>query len=108
MSKVEADGQHGPKEVTYFLTRILFLRSLSLVYFVAFLVAYDQNEGLLGDDGLLPANVFFERLKGAVGSNATKFEAFAKFPTLLWFLDNDGSHVLYYLQEFVNKARHPL
>jgi hypothetical protein len=100
MSKVEADGQHGPKEVTYFLTRILFLRSLSLVYFVAFLVAYNQNEGLLGDDGLLPANVFFERLKGAVGSNATKFEAFAKFPTLLWFLDNDGSHVLYYLQKF--------
>ena len=89
-----------PETVTYFLTRILFLRSLAFVYFVAFLVAYNQNEGLLGDEGLLPAKGYFQRLKGVVGRNATKMEAFQKFPTLLWFLDYDGTDVLYFLQNF--------
>ena len=40
---------------SYFLTRIVFLRALGVVYFVAFLVAYHQNQALIGDHGITPA-----------------------------------------------------
>jgi len=33
---------------TFWLSRIVFLRFLSFVYIVSFLVAYQQNEALLG------------------------------------------------------------
>ena len=78
-------------KLSYVLTRVLFLRALAGVYFVAFLVAYQQNEGLLGDDGLLPAKHYFQRLKDHVGGgNAGAWGAFQQFPTLLWFLDFEG------------------
>lgn len=41
-------------ECTYFLTRILFLRALGFVSFVAFMVALRQNKALIGDDGISP------------------------------------------------------
>ena len=40
---------------SYFLTRIIFLRGLAFVYFVAFTVALRQNRGLIGDNGITPA-----------------------------------------------------
>ena len=39
---------------SFWLTRIVFLRSLAFIYFVAFLVSFDQNKELIGDNGLLP------------------------------------------------------
>lgn len=39
---------------SFFLTRILFLRGMAFVYFIAFLVAYRQNKGLIGDNGITP------------------------------------------------------
>ena len=32
-------------------TRVIFIRSLALVYLVAFLVAYNRDPGLIGDMG---------------------------------------------------------
>ena len=88
-------------KLSYVLTRVLFLRALAGVYFVAFLVAYQQNEGLLGDEGLLPAKRYFQRLKDHVGgSNAGAWDAFQQFPTLLWFLDFEGAATVNYLQQF--------
>lgn len=40
---------------SYFLTRIIFLRGLAFVHFVAFTVALRQNRGLIGDNGITPA-----------------------------------------------------
>jgi uncharacterized membrane protein YphA (DoxX/SURF4 family) len=40
---------------TFYLSRIIFLRALALVYSVAFFVAYTQNPGLIGDHGITPA-----------------------------------------------------
>lgn len=40
---------------SFYLSRIVFLRALALVYSVAFLVAYNQNQGLIGDAGITPA-----------------------------------------------------
>ena len=43
---------------SYWLTRILFLRYLSFIYFVAFIVSYNQNKELIGNNGLTPARNF--------------------------------------------------
>jgi len=40
---------------SYHLTRILFLRLLAIVYSTAFSIAKFQNNGLIGDNGILPA-----------------------------------------------------
>ena len=91
---------------TYYLTRVIFLRGLSALYFLAFLIAYQQNEGLLGNNGLLPVNQYFFRLKEYV--NASKIhgkqsisplECFLQFPSLIWFLDFQGQHVFHYMQQ---------
>ena len=44
---------------SFFLTRILFLRGLAFVYFVAFLIAYHQNKALIGDNGITPGEYVY-------------------------------------------------
>jgi lipase maturation factor 1 len=46
---------------SFYLTRIVFLRALAFVYFVAFTVALRQNKALIGDTGVTPAR--FELLE---------------------------------------------
>ena len=46
---------------TYWLTRIVLLRFLAFIYFVAFLVALFQNKALIGHHGILPADQFLSR-----------------------------------------------
>jgi hypothetical protein len=46
---------------SFYLTRIVFLRALSFVYFIAFTVALRQNKALIGDTGITPAR--FELLE---------------------------------------------
>lgn len=62
---------------------------LKLVIFcilgVAFLVAYQQNTGLIGKNGLLPANVFLREAKSSAKGDIAKM--FTNAPTLLWFMD---------------------
>ena len=43
---------------SYWLTRIVFLRYLSFIYLTAFLVSYNQNKELIGNNGLTPARNF--------------------------------------------------
>ena len=77
---------------TYWLTRIVFTRSIGFIYcklysrsyqglivclfppVVAFLVALHQNKELLGSNGLLPIPLYFSRLKNyfEVETNTTK------------------------------------
>mmetsp|Transcript_10737 Transcript_10737/g.14008 ORF Transcript_10737/g.14008 Transcript_10737/m.14008 type:complete len:133 (+) Transcript_10737:178-576(+) len=40
---------------SYFFSRIVFLRALGFVYCAAFLIAFFQNRGLIGDNGISPA-----------------------------------------------------
>ena len=61
---------------------------------VAFCVAWNQNEYLLGKNGLEPANKFMQRVEKSI-SGRTKFpnqnekslHLFTKVPTLFWFFD---------------------
>lgn len=69
------------KKPEYWLTRFLILRALGLVYFFAFLSLATQVIPLIGENGLLPANIYLE----AVGSQfSSKFDAFIKLPTIFW------------------------
>lgn len=67
----------------YWLSRVIFLRFLGFLYFIAFLVAWNQNESLLGENGLTPAVLFIERYKSRFSSN---WEAFYNHPTLFWYI----------------------
>ncbi len=62
------------------LTRTVFLRGLGFVYGTAFLVAFNQNHALIGDDGITPARDLLESriARGTSGSSPTLFR-------LLWF-----------------------
>ena len=43
---------------SYWLTRIAFLRFISFIYLIAFLISFNQNKELIGNRGLTPARNF--------------------------------------------------
>ncbi|XP_004438276.1 PREDICTED: lipase maturation factor 1 [Ceratotherium simum simum] len=71
---------------TFWLTRIVLLRALAFIYFVAFLVAFRQNKQLIGDSGLLPCRLYLrsvqQHFQGWAGWDAVSYA-----PTLIWLLD---------------------
>ncbi|KAL6073670.1 Lipase maturation factor 2 [Balamuthia mandrillaris] len=69
----------GRSLVPYVLGRWLFLRGLAAVYLVAFASLYVQLPGLLGHDGILPADVWLRRNADHFGD--TKWMA---VPTVFW------------------------
>ena len=64
------------------------LRLLGCVYAVAFLVAANQIVPLVGAHGLLPVNLFLERVQHALGSSAA---GFVRLPSLFWFDHSDSA-----------------
>jgi lipase maturation factor 1 len=73
---------------TYYLTRILFLRFLGLLFFTAFNVALFQNIALLGDtSGLIPAcKVAGFSTKFSFTWNTQSRSLFISRPSLFWFI----------------------
>jgi len=71
---------------TYARATWLFLRLLGIVYLVAFWSLRTQILGLIGHDGIVPA----ERLMQAVGQ-IRGIERFLIFPTLAWISASDAS-----------------
>ncbi|KAK2885123.1 lipase maturation factor 1 [Channa argus] len=71
---------------TYWLTRIVLLRSVAFIYFVAFSVAYNQNKQLIGEHGLMPCKSYLNSVKRYVGGKIG-LAALAYTPSILWFLD---------------------
>ncbi|XP_061764868.1 lipase maturation factor 1 [Nerophis ophidion] len=79
---------------SFWLTRIVLLRSIAFIYFVAFSVAYNQNKQLIGDNGLMPCKSYLNNVKRYVGGKIG-FAALAYTPSILWFLDwNNMDHNL--------------
>lgn len=60
---------------TFILTRIVFLRALGFVYFIAFLVAFHQNDALIGDNGMTPARFVLEQAKVRAAEKRKRREA---------------------------------
>lgn len=74
---------------SYWLTRVAFVRALGFVYFVAFLVALNQNKALLGSRGLLPIYSYLKRLRvhySFPANASTSWELFSTAPTLFWWI----------------------
>ncbi|GCC35485.1 hypothetical protein chiPu_0013970 [Chiloscyllium punctatum] len=71
---------------TFWLTRIVLLRSIAFIYFVAFSVAYQQNKQLLGEKGLLPGKLYLQKIQQYTGGRIG-LKAISYAPTILWFLD---------------------
>ncbi|KAK1164750.1 lipase maturation factor 1 isoform X1 [Acipenser oxyrinchus oxyrinchus] len=71
---------------TFWLTRVVLLRCTAFIYFVAFLVAFDQNKQLIGEKGLLPCKQYLKSVKRYVGGKID-MKALSYTPTILWFLD---------------------
>ncbi|KAM9222995.1 lipase maturation factor 1 [Leptosomus discolor] len=75
-----------PPPGTFWLTRIVLLRSIALIYFVAFLVAYHQNKQLIGEKGLLPCKLYLQDVKKYF-KGKINLDALSYAPTIIWFLD---------------------
>jgi lipase maturation factor 1 len=71
---------------TYLLVRWLFLRGLSLVYFIAFLSLSVQITGLVGSDGIMPAKQVLQAYEQNIAGPARFYAA----PTLCWFNAEDS------------------
>src|SRR6266480_6355409 len=80
------DSEQGASD--RLIPRWLFLRALGLIYFSAFFSLVFQISGLLGPQGILPANDYLEAVGRSVGHLARLWYA----PTLLWF--SSSSHML--------------
>lgn len=72
--------------ISYRLTRFAFLRSLGLIYFVAFLTLARQWRPLIGSDGLLPARDFLSYVQRQMGSTAS---GFWRAPSIFWLASSD-------------------
>ena len=79
-------GARGPSH--RLLPRWLFLRALGLIYLSAFYSLIFQIRGLIGPDGILPANRFLQQIAESPG----RWERFWFAPTLLWI--SSGPHML--------------
>jgi predicted DCC family thiol-disulfide oxidoreductase YuxK len=65
---------------TYFWARRWFLRALGTIYLIAFVSLWVQVDGLIGSDGMSPANQFLPAVRAQIGP-----DAYALLPTLCWF-----------------------
>ena len=83
-------GPEQPGRPGHLWPRWLFLRSLGLIFFSAFYSLAFQIEGLVGPQGILPAQNYLELLTGRMGNMR-----FWIAPTLLWL--GSGSFALHML-----------
>src|SRR5438876_11377357 len=65
---------------TYFWARRWFLRTLGLVYLIAFISLWLQVDGLVGSNGISPVSQFLPAVRQQIGS-----DAYFLLPTLCWF-----------------------
>ena len=82
--------------ISYHITKSILLKSIGLIYWIAFLSAYYQNEGLMGrNGGLMPypserymehPNGFWASLKeNPIAYLANKYQNFQNHPCIFWF-----------------------
>jgi lipase maturation factor 1 len=79
------DSEMGPRDK--FVARWIVLRALGLIYFSAFFSLVFQIRGLIGPNGILPANHYLAQIAQHYGSSGYFYA-----PTLAWF--SSGSAML--------------
>ncbi|HVU55713.1 MAG TPA: lipase maturation factor family protein [Puia sp.] len=72
---------------TYWLARWLILRSIGIVYAVAFCVTINQVIPLIGSNGLLPMGAYLQRISDALGPTT----GFIRLPSIFWMGHSDAT-----------------
>ena len=67
------------------ISRIIFLKGLSIIYLISFISLYGQIQGLWGNDGLFPSNLFLSKLKENLKTNYY----YLFYPSIAWLLNLD-------------------
>jgi lipase maturation factor 1 len=75
---------------THNLVRWVFLRSLGLIYLVAFVSLWVQIIGLVGRNGILPADTAMDSMRLGAESQRIGLDRYHLVPTLCWFTASDG------------------
>jgi predicted DCC family thiol-disulfide oxidoreductase YuxK len=75
---------------TYFWARRWFLRTLGVIYLIAFVSLWVQVDGLIGSNGISPVNQFLPAVHEQLGGRA-----YWLLPTLCWF--NSSNAFLHFL-----------
>ena len=65
--------------------RHLFLKSLAIIYLIAFISIWVQINGLIGENGILPSSQYLELIRSKIG-----IERYLLFPTLCWLNPSDA------------------
>ena len=76
-------GTHTER-TTFCFSRWLFLRALGCIYLIAFLSLWVQIHGLIGSNGILPADQFLTAVREQVGTASHYL-----VPTLFWLNPSD-------------------
>ena len=77
-------GTHTER-ATFYLSRWLFLRGLGCIYLIAFLSLWVQIHGLIGSNGILPAEQYLAAVRQQIGT-----EGYYLLPTLFWLNPSDA------------------
>lgn len=75
---------------TYLWARRWFLRTLGVIYLIAFVSLWVQVDGLIGSNGISPVNQFLPTVHEQLGGRA-----YSLLPTLCWF--NSSNAFLHFL-----------
>ena len=76
-------GTHTERATSYF-SSWLFLRGLGCIYLIAFLSLWVQIHGLIGSNGISPAEQYLEAVRQQIGT-----EGYYLVPTLFWLNPSD-------------------
>ena len=75
---------------THNLVRWAFLRSLGIIYLIAFVSLWVQIIGLVGTDGILPADSAMGSMRLSADAQRLGLDRYHLAPTLCWFKATDG------------------
>jgi len=75
---------------THNLVRWVFLRSLGLIYLIAFVSLWSQIIGLVGSNGIQPASSAMAALHLQADAQRLGLDRYHLVPTLCWFNASDG------------------
>ena len=76
---------------TYLGVRRIFLCLLGIIYLIAFTSLWTQVNGLVGDNGILPARGYMQSLDRAANEGHIGFKRYLAVPTLCWFRADNAS-----------------
>ncbi len=81
-------GQHV-EPPSHFLVRRVFLRSLAVIYLIAFTSLWVQIAGLVGSNGILPVNLTMQSLRQQADAQKVGWNRYHLLPTLCWLNSSD-------------------